>query len=257
MLQFGSSDRVVSNGRSFCLIPLLLAIAALCTAPGALLAGSGGGGPGSGKTSAPLTITGGGANLTVQTGRSLPAFSISATFKDAAPNVTLTAAPAGLIIESTRVFPPSRGGPWTTMVTTSAWTPTRDEIGPQKVVFTATAGGASQSAVMNITVQDAPAPVTGLRVISQGGVIDATWLPSAVGGVAPILYRVEGCYSTGLRAFGTVCETIETTPNTNLSFPANHTESFPGPYIFVMVTPIDANGVEGGTVTIVPTILTP
>lgn len=225
----------------------------LCSGTVLLLAASGGSGPGGGGGSADLTISSGGTILVAQVGRPANSFTVTATFKNEAPAITLTSAPAGLFIENT-LTSRQRGGPFITIATVNAWTPTRDEIGPHTVTFTATAGGLSQSAVMTITVQDAPDPVTALTAVSQGGFIQASWQPSAVGGTAPISYRVEGCYDTGPRAFHNICEQTAMTTGTEVSFPANHTGTFPGPYILVIVTPIDADGVEGGRVVIAPTL---
>jgi hypothetical protein len=200
--------------------------------------------------------TGGGTTLVAQTGRPANSFTVTATFQDQAPTITLTSAPAGLFIENAFTTR-QRGGPFITIATVNAWTPTRDEIGSHPLIFTATAGSVSQTAVMTALVQDAPDPVTGLTAVSQDGFIQASWQASAVGGTAPISYRVEGCYSTGLRAFGNVCEQTALTTGTQASFSANHVGSFPGPYILVIVTPIDADGVEGGRVVIAPTVVTP
>ena len=223
--------------------------------PGGPGGGGGGGGKGGGAPAEPpVSFNTVGGSLTAVVGQPLFGIGVSATSKSGPPTITLTAAPAGIEIINTILFGSAKGIPPHTTVGTNNWTPARDQIGTQILTFTATVPGASASITYSITVLDAPDPVTGLTVISQGGQITAAWQASAAGGVAPVSYLVEACYSTGPRAVGTLCDTIATTPGLSATMPADHTGQFAGPYIFVQITPIDADGARGGTVLRAPTL---
>jgi hypothetical protein len=178
------------------------------------------------------------------------------------PTLELSTAPAGMVVNSQIVSPPIRGGSWSVIDMTNAWVPTRDQLGLNNVVFTATdpVTHAAVTQVIAITVLDAPDAVTGLTSVTNGDQLTLSWQPSASGGVDPISYRVDGCYrlSPSLRSGGCIIETITTTADTTVTIPADHTPQFAGdvtsPYISIQVTPIDANGVAGEFANVDPTL---
>ena len=236
----------------------------LGTAASALAAGGGGGGGpgggGGGATAVPLAI-GASVSLVAFVGHPTEVESQVLDGKRQ-PTLELSTAPAGMVVNSQIVSPPIRGGSWTVIDMTNAWVPTRDQLGLNNVVFTATdpVTHAAVTQTIAITVLDAPDAVTGLTSVTNGDEITLTWQPSAAGGVDPISYRVDGCYrlSPSLRSGGCIIETITTTTDTTVTIPADHTPQFAGdvtsPYISIQVTPIDANGVAGEFANVDPTL---
>jgi hypothetical protein len=267
--------RMSKNFRYAAIVAAAMVAGAL-TAP-ALAAGPGGGG---GGTATPPATNNNFTTLWVTPTETVGVdagnpfvFGAQAKFKDSAPTITLTSAPAGIAIANVSTFPPAKGGPWTTSVTTNVWTPTRDQIGQQTLVFTATAGGQTATTTINVTVFDAPAPVTGLTATVQGDSIVASW-QGAQFGVGPITYQVVACvvYPTvslrpgglqgetcfGLSPWGVTTATTVTIPS-SLAFPSNPGQPTNAtlPVTKVIVTPVGADGIAGGQTFIVPSSPSP
>jgi hypothetical protein len=258
----------------------LMITAAMATgtlaAPALAAGGPGGGGGGTATPPPPVNI----GNQLVESPSTIVGvdagntytFGNTASFKDAAPTITLTTAPAGVSIANVSTFPPAKGGPWTTSVTTNPWTPTRDQIGQQTVTFTATAGGQTTATNIQVTVFDAPSPVTNLVATTQGGQINVNW-QGAQFGVGPITYQVLACIFEpnqspggirpgglsgetcfGLPPWTNTTSTSVTIPST-LAFPLTQAQSTPNPILPVnkiIVTPFGADGIAGGQAFIVP-----
>jgi hypothetical protein len=124
---------------------------------------------------------------------------------------------------------------------------------------------------VHLTVRDAPPAVTGLVVTksNKSQLLSVKWnaslpAPQAGGsGAAPISYKLQACYPTPPRSLGVLCDNKGLIPAFTapfpITFPAVHAAQFIGDftaaYIYVLVTPVDANNVEGGAVLGTPTII--
>jgi hypothetical protein len=221
--------------------------------------GAGGGGTatpvvasGGGGTKAPLSFPSTGI-ISAASGVPGVALAVTATSGVNQPTITLTSSSfPEVTVANVAVYPSGKFGPVaTTILTLNPWTPTRNEIGTGTIVLTATDGTTTQTYTLKVTVLDAPTPVTGLAVVTDGVQDTATWQAPLVGGTGAISYAVQACYRTIIRApdgLAAICEDIGTTADTTMTFPA-HTSLFtndpPGTYFEVLVTPNDSVGVRG------------